>query len=154
MAFYVAGAIPTLAAIIMFAVPFLIPPPNHPFWRGKFASKQYLISTSSQSSSAGADANNNNGSIGASNSSKENLDWVDARILHYDKVAVSNHQSFASLSGINLMQKKISMKDIGSISSFGSVIFHSPVPTSTSAAGKMFPAKNSSLFVADRLTNV
>lgn len=140
MAFFVAGAIPTLAAIILFAVPFLLPPSDHPFWRGKLSSKQLLISTSSQSS--GTDNNNNN---------SKDMDCVDARILNCDPGIASNHQSYASLSSINLMhlQKKISMREIGSISSFGSVIF-SPV----GVVGRITPKKSNSLVVVDTVTHV
>ena len=33
VAFYVAGAVPTLAACLMFGIPFLMPPPEHKYWK-------------------------------------------------------------------------------------------------------------------------
>lgn len=33
VAFLVSGAVTTLASIMMFSIPFLLPPPNHPYWK-------------------------------------------------------------------------------------------------------------------------
>lgn len=33
VAFYVAGAVPTIAACLMFGIPFLMPPPDHKYWQ-------------------------------------------------------------------------------------------------------------------------
>jgi len=148
VAFYVAGAIPVIASIAMFAVPFLIPPKEHPFWRHyPPSSKQYLIQDSSDASGASEVCQNNK------NTPKvtpilESVDGSGAGKIAHDKVdrtrfliTTKENQSFTSIPSLHLVAPAIdkhvsSMRDIGSISSFGSVIFSPASPVMRARSSK------------------
>lgn len=213
MAFYVAGAIPVIASLIMFAIPFLVPPKDDPFWNNP-SSKQYLIQDSSTASShthTTSNDNNNNG-INDENNNKDysnntavktirsttsvsskdlcdidSLDCIDigggdrgplqplqptnnpnntsvyaSRFL----ITTKEDPSFTSICSFQLAapttttntngvtttgalsdnMSRLSVRGLGSISSFGSVVF-SPV-------SPLNQAQSSNLLVVDRVTNV
>jgi len=138
VAFFVAGAMPIITACLMFAIPFLMPPPDDKFWkkRSGFASKQYLI----EEESSNEDNNNNGGGRTRSNNLRPPL--TNSRVS----------RSFTSINKYYLdVDRKVSMKDLGSIASFGSIVF------SPSAVKKKsthtFPNSNS-LVVVDRVSMV
>ena len=175
VAFYVAGAIPVIASLIMFSIPFLIPPKDDPFWNP--SSKQYLIQDSStQTCVAASDDNNNNNNQEASNTKtmtalctttvKDNydadsLDCKDGKhqqnstILYASRFLITSkedHPSFTSICSfqptapVSVDNNWLSMRGLGSISSFGSVVF-SPV-------SPLNQAQSSNLLIVDRVTNV
>lgn len=153
VAFLFAGAVPIVASLIMFAIPFLMPPPDHKFWKRRFnySSKQYLINSASEESST-ADTNISN-NIG--NDKQSNGVDTNKLVPFRDNIA----RSFTSINKYCLDgDRKISMKELGSVASFGSIIF-SPnmIKRNLAQATKpssIIPLKSTSLVVVDRLTIV
>ena len=206
VAFYVAGAIPVIASLIMFAIPFLVPTKDDPFWNNP-ASKQYLIQDSSTVSSHthsttsnnkdknnNQDANNNIAKTMRSTttlSSKDlydidSLDCIDiggddrgppqplqsnsnntsvyaSRFLITTKedpsftsicsfqltaapTTTTTHNGVVTTGALSDNMSRLSIRGLGSISSFGSVVF-SPV-------SPLNQAQSSNLLVVDRVTNV
>lgn len=167
VAFYVAGAIPTVASIMMFAVPFLIPPQDHPFWKKYGPSRQYLINSDSSDDSCIVENNNNEKrqcdkkkyeldsdatSVGHSMDSldKAGHPTPQKTVANRFLLQTKNDKSFTSIGSFNHLAPfengRLSMRQMGSISSFGSVIF-SPV-------SPMAGARSSTYVVVDRVTNV
>ncbi len=105
VAFYIAGAVPTLAACLLFGVPFLMPPAEHEFWhrndtitkRGE--SDKKLIPSGSSSDS----------SMGKRQQSRPPV------TRNVPRIAVS--PSVNSLHRYFDMPKRVSMVEIGSVSS-------------------------------------
>lgn len=152
VAFLFAGAVPIVASLIMFAIPFLMPPADHKFWKRRFTypSKQYLIDSASEESST-ADTNNNN-NVG----NDKQFDVTDT-----NKLAPFRDNKARSFTSINKycleVDRKISMKELGSVASFGSITFSPNVikRNLTQATKASIIALNStSLVVVDRMTIV
>ncbi|XP_065643931.1 monocarboxylate transporter 10 [Hydra vulgaris] len=100
VAFYVAGAIPTIASCIMFLIPFLMPPPDHKFWIRKtsVSNKSNLIS------------------------SEEENSFVKNQETH-DLIDKTSASLFRSLNFAHLgLEKRVVFKNSESIASFGSMI--------------------------------
>ena len=149
VAFYVAGAIPIIAAVIMFFIPFLMPPPNHSFWlrRSGFSSKQYLIPSSSESLKT-----DKNEEEGSKTKGVKKCELI-AEYCEETNRPVNSRQSFNSMSRFSMdIEKKVSMKDIGSVSSFGSILL-SPRSKKKSLHSVSIN-KSSGLLVVDRVSNV
>ena len=213
VAFYVAGAIPVIASVIMFAIPFLVPPKDDSFWDNP-SSKQYLVQDSSAASShthtttsnsKGITDKNNNHQEESNNTAKtmrstttlntqdlcdiDSLDCIDIgggdtgplqplqpnnnnnTSLYASRFLITTKEdpSFTSICSFQLAaptttttntngaantnlgtlsdnMSRLSIRGLGSISSFGSVVF-SPV-------SPLNQAQCSNLLVVDRVTNV
>eukprot|EP00794_Sanderia_malayensis_P011334 gene11334-12519_t len=106
VAFYVAGAVPTLAACLLFAIPFLMPPEEHEYWhrhdidpKNEENGKALLACSSSSSSS----------SVHKYAPSRPPV------TRNVPRIAVS--PSVNSLHRFFDMPKRVSMAEIGSVSS-------------------------------------
>lgn len=139
VAFFVAGAVSTLAACVMFTIPFLMPPPDHSFWKHRqtFSMKFLLPSTSSNSEDS-VDGNNNDMEKYDKNTTDKNN--LDGKSYLYP----GKSQSFVSIGQLYFdVEKKVSMRDIGSVSSLGTILISPNVKKASS-----------NLIVVDRLTVV
>ena len=102
VAFYVAGAVPTLAACLMFAIPFLMPPPEHIYWK-----RQDTITKREQS-----DGRLLSPEPGTSSGKPPSRPPVTRNV---PRIALS--QSVNSLHKYFDMPKRVSMAEIGSVTS-------------------------------------
>ena len=100
VAFYVAGAVPTLAACLMFAIPFLLPPPDHIYWK-----RQDTITKREQS----------DGRLLPSEASTSKRPSRPPVTRNVPRIAQS--QSVNSLHRYFDMPKRVSMAEIGSVTS-------------------------------------
>ena len=113
-----------MSAMLMFLIPFAMPPADHQFWKRRltFSSKQYLLPNSSDSSTV-----DNIEKSGCKNEiAKSNTPNITPNEPRKNLQATTS-QSFTSINRFYLdIERKVSMKDIGSVASFGNILL-SPV---------------------------
>lgn len=116
-----------------------MPPPDHSFWKHRqtFSMKFLLPSTSSNSQDS-VDGNNNDMEKYDKNTTDKNN--LDGKSYLYP----GKSQSFVSIGQLYFdVEKKVSMRDIGSVSSLGTILISPNVKKASS-----------NLIVVDRLTVV
>ena len=117
VAFYIAGVIPIITSVIMFSIPFLMP--TQPTNTNSQLLKSYAESTHSLQDDD-------------MTSSKDNIYLSPPPRKH---TADGRHRpSVSSFSQFGVtLEKKVSIRDIGSLSSFGSMILSPSVPSRKSS---------------------